>query len=478
MNNRVAARLWTAVSRLAGEPIGIVRWVRGRARELLQSDWRGGRYATFAGALLVVASFTTASYYANQSTVPHDPDSVEYIHVAHQITHGRFVDPVRTPSYPLFIDTISAISGRHGLLAVSLAQGGLFVLAMLGIYVLACLLLRRALAAFAVSLIPATNSVIISYVMPIMPEGLVLFLLVGLALVLAWHVYAPHPAKLWLGSALLLMIAMARAEWVFFGLFLLGFLLLAAARSGAARRHLPHSLAALVLFYAICGGYAYANGQLNGVFGFSRFQNVNLLGKVIQYHMQDEAPAQYAWVSQLIDVEMASGESYVWTIVYHHPVLQQRNYQLCRQFALAIIVHHPIEFAVKSVPLVFESLATTSPHQPSRADAPLSAVVGLLRVPSTLFLYSLVSFPLLAVGWWIYAIRRRKALDAHTMLVSGLGLVAFFGLTITTLGSYSQYARMNAPYDALMMVVVWGSLSGMLVAAGRVLVQRTRRPPS
>ena len=110
-------------------------------------------------------------------------DSWSYLYVVDQIQqHGQMVNFWRLPGYPLLIWFTYALTGQGNVAAVSVVQGMLFILSVLEFYILSLLILRRAWIAFLLSLLVGTDIVLLSYVKPIMSEGVALWLLVTLAL--------------------------------------------------------------------------------------------------------------------------------------------------------------------------------------------------------------------------------------------------------------------------------------------------------
>ena len=74
------------------------------------------------------------------------------------------------------------------------------------------------------------------------------------------------------------------------------------------RQLLPHAAGAVLLLYVLVGVYILANGAVTGYRGLTESQNINLLGKVMQYHMQLEAPPQYAKQAQIVNSFVAAGK--------------------------------------------------------------------------------------------------------------------------------------------------------------------------
>lgn len=441
-----------------------VRQIGGAVR----TDWRGARYLPFAVLLAIIAGLVAAAYYANQPKVPHDPDSINYLHMSHTVFRGHLVGDIRTPVYPMFIEVIQVIAGSGNLAAISAAQAALYVLAVVGIYGLAGILLRGAWLAFVVSMPLALNVLLLSYVAPILSEALTLFLLVAFALALAWYVFTTRARSLWLASGLLFAAGMTRPEWIFFGVVLIAFALVVAWQRDQLKRLLPHALSILLVFYALCGAYVLVNAAQHDVPGISANQNLDLLGKVMQYGMQNEAPPEYAAITAEVNRYVAAGDYDPFHVMAADPALQQHHFALCGTYAKAIILHHPAEFALRTVPVIFQSVTVARPHQPvvsgARFGAPLLALHWIAARVQTV----LISFPVIALGWLIAFIWRRRQPDERVTLLCGLALTALFGLVITSAATYGQYARMDTPFNPLMVLVV-GSTIVVLVrgAIGR-----------
>lgn len=424
------------------------------------ADVRGARVWAFGAATMLLAGLVTLAYYLNQPFAQMDPDTVDYTRIANAIPRGHLVDPIRTPGYPLFIRVVYLVAGQGNLIAVAIAQGVLYVLACLGVYTLALRLTRRAWVAFLVAALLDTNVLLLSYVKPIMSEALALFLVTMLALIVAQHTRAATPRTLWLGAVVLLLLAMTRPEWVYFGVPFFGFLLLVSWRQGKARPHLRHVALALVVFYGVCGLYVVQNSVQYGEQGLSRNQNIDWLGKVMQYHMQNEAPASYAAITAEVNRYLASGDTDPVHVIGHDPALLANNLALAGEYGRAIILHHPIEFTLNTIPVVFQSLRSITPHQPIISANTFAAPLHALAAVASLAQDSTLVFPFLALGWWGWLLlRRRRTFDERTALLCGLTLIAGYGLAVTSLFVFAQYPRMNTPYDALMLTVVWTSVA-------------------
>src|SRR5262249_35310933 len=320
-----------------------------RARAWLASDWRGARYAPPILALVIVTLAVTLGYYANRPLVETDPDTSAYVGVAGRIAHSlKLVDDARLPGYPLLIALTFAVAGVGNLGAVSVAQAVLFGVAALEVYVIACLVLRDSRLALAASLPIAASTHLLSFVKPALAEGLALFLITSLALAVVLYMLSYHTAALWAIAGCLLALLLTRPEWIYLPVPLFAYLVADAWKRGHLRVLLPHALAACLGLYAVLGLYGLHKSLQNGCHCLTLVQNRSLLGKVMQYRMQDEAPPQYAALTRLLDAQLASGDTDPWNVVRgdYQPV-QRDHFALAGQYSIAVIMGHPGEYLTK-----------------------------------------------------------------------------------------------------------------------------------
>ncbi|HZR43526.1 MAG TPA: hypothetical protein VFB12_25655 [Ktedonobacteraceae bacterium] len=417
------------------------------------------RAGYFALLLILLALIVTVFYYLNYPGVELNADTPAYLHVVERIqTHAyQLADTWRLPGYPLLILLVYALSGQGNLMAVSIVQAGLFVLATLEIYVLALWLAGRAWLAFLIGLLVGSNIILLSYVKPIMSEGVALWLLTTLALAIAYFVRTTSVRAFWLVVICILPLFLTRPEWTYLPLPLFAYLLLVALRRGMAQRLWRHGLIALGLIYVVVGGYVAGNALMNHYAGITAIENINLFGKVLQYNMQDEAGPEYAATVRRIDVYRSRGDWDPYHILPHVPELAQDNAAPAAQFARSIIVQHPLEFLVKSVPPFFSSLIDYSDvdrqNIPGPFDGPLNALKSVDRV---LYLWN-ATFPLWAVVWLFMLCWRRTRSNVIVLTMGAMVLLVLYGLIVTTLGGYSShdYMRVHIVFDPLLILVTW-----------------------
>jgi|GEM_PF-474416 len=432
---------------------------RQRFVQIAHDDWRGTRYLSYGLVLLLITTAIIIAYYLNNPQPRLYPDSFNYFQVTHNIlTQGKFVDVLRTPGYPIFIALIYLITGAANIQAVSVAQGLLFIFATLEIYILTILLLRRAWIALGVGLLLGTNLYVLSDVKTILSEALGLWLLASLALLVVLFLQRWQTRYLWLVALCTLLLFMTRPEWIYLPVPLFVYLLFIAWRHGRLRRFLPHSLAALVLLYAVLGLYSYENGVQNGYTGVTDNQRANLLGKVLQYHMQNEAPPEYAQVAAIVNTFVEQGSTDPnWLVSNVYPPLGADHWKLAGEYSQAIVSQHPLEFLVDTVPVFFTSLDEHIMYSEISDQGLFAKPLHWLQSASSYEYLSYAFFPLFALFWIVLLCRRRTARLPVVEGMGALALVALYGLTLTSLAGFVEYMRLHIPFDPLMLVVIWGA---------------------
>jgi hypothetical protein len=454
---------WLASQRRA---VGGGVWqITRRAQQALLRDWRGTRRVACGAALLLATSLVVLTYYLNHPHVEIYPDTNGYIASSqHILSRGQLVDPVRLPGYSLLLALAVVLAPRNSLALLSAIQGALFIVATLEVYALALLVLRRTWQALLIGLLVGTNLYLLKYVKPIISDGLALWLTVSLALAAVIFLRTLRPRDLWLVAALTLALFMTRPEWIYAPPLLFAYLLVAAARRGRLRRVLPHALGAIVLLYVVLGLYIHQNAVQNRYAGVTAVQNVNLLGKVMQYHMQNEVPPRYAPVAHVVNAYLARGGISPWALVNRTPALRANRGALAGAYAAEVIEHHPLAFLGHSIPTMFSSLSlgytaddfqTISAIQPHGPFAPLLVT---LRAISAGIYVTYVLFPLVALPWAALCCWRRTARLWQVEAMGAVALLGLYALILTTIGGYGDYARIHTAFNPLMIVVIWGGV--------------------
>src|SRR5437660_5345020 len=253
------------------------------------TDWRTHKYLFFGALLLLINVSVTVVYYVNYPGVAFDADTPAYVLVAERLyTHPYFlVDAWRLPGYPLLIAFVYAFAGYHNWMAVSATQDVLFVLATMEIYALAILVFKRTWMAFLIGLIVGTNVILITYVKPIMSEGLALWLLSTLALAVVVYIRHLRMPAFWIAVMCMVLLLFTRPEWLYLPIPLFGYLLLVAVRKGVRWKSksgivvLLNVLLAFTCIYTLVGTYIQVNTQQNHYPRLTAIEHLKLPGTLL-----------------------------------------------------------------------------------------------------------------------------------------------------------------------------------------------------
>jgi hypothetical protein len=431
-------------------------------------------------ALFLITACMTLIYYINDPFVRITVDTPGYLSaLQHLQAMGNPVDFFRLPTYPLFLLIIYTLAGQGNLMAVSIVQGVLFICATVELYILALLVMRQKWVAFFVGLLVGTNVILISYIKPIMTEGLSLWLLTTTLLMAVLFLKTLRYRFFWLASLCLFCLVFTRPEWILLPCLLFAYMLIKTRKKLARRTIVLHTAGALLLIYGCIGAYIVANKAINGVASLSIVSDMNIIGKMIQYRMQDEAPYN-PYLSHIFDRFIREGITSPYQILGKAPELGGRHLQESAGFARAIILHHPVQFLLDSIPPFFTSLYHYYPAGslpvPPHAPGPYSPFVNtILSFDQALYTTNIL-FPLCALIWlaccWYHRTR-------HSFCVQTMGfitLIVLYALVITTLGGYyeTDYMRVHIVFDPLIILIVWGSPGLGVYQLGAALARKKR----
>lgn len=413
------------------------------------------------GALLLIVASIVILYYLNAPSVKLTVDSYSYLGAVQQLhTTGNPVNYFRLPTYPLFILGVYALTHQGNLMAVSIVQGILFICAALEIAFLTWMITRKRWAAFLVGVLVGTNIYLLYSAKLIMTEGLSLWLLTTVLLSAVLFLKTLRPRFLWVSAVGLLLLLFTRPEWVPFPGMLFLLLIVFTWKKLPLRRVALPVISALAVIYLLVGSYIYVNAQTNHLPSLSWVTNMNLIGKVLQYRMQDESPTNPSF-SHVYDSYLRRGIDSPYYITSHVPGLGNNYAQASADWAKAIILHHPGEFLVKSVPYLFTSLYAYPLSSISQLNGKFAPLFNLLlNLQSHLSLVN-IFFPLCALIWLALCCSRKTRHDFRVQAMGVLVVTIIYAVIITTLGGYREddLARVHVVFDPAITLIVWGSLA-------------------
>lgn len=455
-----------------------------RALPISASFQRSGAacsYTIWGGVSGLFAILAVSAFYYMHPVPVNDPDTPAYVQDAiHILATGRLVDTMRLPGYPLLLAATFVLTGSHSLVLASYVQGLSFIGVAVETYTIACLVWHHPKTAMLCSSLFSTSVIILTHVQAILTEGLGMFLLTTLTVLALLYIRTARLSLLWATAACLVMLEMTRPEWIYLALPLCLWLVLVTFNRLRLRVQLPHVLAMIVLVNSVVGLYVYQNATQNHFVGVTVVQRINLLGKIMQYHMQNEAPPQYSGMMHLIDSYVSKGDLDPWhTFAAGYQPLNRDHLALGQQYAVAIVLRHPIQFTVDSFLLLWRTFYPEPVQWYMNVHSGLTPALTLWWQVSFWLLWVLAAFPVVVLLWVLYMVRQHHVSEGQSMLLT-VCLLAMYGLTITTVGDYAVYSRLHTVFDPLLIVVVWGSLIFFIraIASGRMpnARQLLRRP--
>jgi hypothetical protein len=447
---------------------------RGRLLERLATPRLLGLVLVVGGTVLALAA-----YYANQPDPEATPDTQSYLNVADNIAErGKLTDSLRTPGYPLFIALIFAVFGEDNFRALSIAQGLLYVIAAIGVYVFAYLITRRAWIGAIVALLAFVSVYQISYAKAVIVEGFSLWTVVVVLLAVALFLSEPAAGRLWLVAGALLLATMTRPEWLWAAVPLAAFLVLAAASRVRVRRLAVHALLAVVAFYGVVGAYVYANGPENGYSGLVVIPRINLLGKVIQYRMHDDAPARYDEMTRQIDAFLAENVEDPYIFGERHPEVRADHWYLAGEYARAAIMSNPVEYSWRTIRIAHESTGYLEVLGEIDQEARFARELELLKDVSTFVHRQYRYFPLVAAAWlglWLIFLMRRVEYPRGMHLVCAASLLGLYQLFVVAATGYAGWSRLHTTLNPIRAIVLFGSVLLAAEALARLVRRHTAR---
>ena len=374
------------------------------------------------------------------------PDSPTYINFAQRIMHGHWFDNQRTPVYPALLAVAAALFGTHQLGAVISIQIGLTVAAIYEIYVLVWRLCERRWMAALVASAVGLNLFMLQWERFILTECLTFWEAVTLFVLFERYLRTQRWGYFVGITVLCILSIFTRPSNVFLPLILFTVLGMWQLVHRVSWQRWAACVLALTFMYSLVGLYAHGNGTQTGYYGLSIIGDVNLFGKVLEYHMQNEwSDPRNAPLGSAVSAYAQQGgiDPYVYLRTHGY------SYQLYLQlgpYDHDVISHHLGEYAVKSLPDIGRTL-TAPAYFDTGAKLPKAqflAKVGQLPLALNLFL------PLLAMLLGIGMVWRFR-LDRHFILL-GLLLVALSNVVLTGVGSYAELYRLRAPFDWAMLL--------------------------
>jgi len=283
---------------------------------------------------------------------------------------------------------------------------------------------------------------------------------------------------MWLFGGVLFVTVMTRPEWVYAAIPL-SVLLLLMTPSGLRRRIAIHGLALVVAFYAVIGAFVYSNGPERGYGAFVVIPRIVALGKIFQYHMQDEAPPKYSSLTTRIDRYLAEGDDGPYTFASMYPEVSADNWKLAGEYSRATMRRAPHRYLWNTIKAMHTQTLPLWGFGRIEEDATLGDEVMYIRGWSDFVHFQYRRFPFVAIGWlacWVAALVGVLKSSRRLRLMAAVSFVGMYQLFVSTAGGYADWPRlfitMNSARIIILFTTLFLGLAYLAKAVERRLVPR------
>lgn len=438
------------------------------------------------------------------------PDTPSYVVVAQQLARhfpAALVahQPLRTPGYPLLLWLVQAVTGtpfaamactptsvhlaacEQAFIPVVIVQAALYGVTVVEVYALTYWLTHRRWMATAATIAATCNLYMCSWERVIGSELLSMWAIVTVLLLFVRYMRRPS-----LRMAAVLGVALFAAVMVrpfneflpaLLAVLALGRALWTQGRQGL-RTYALSAVCMLCLVYGLLVGYAQVNGRVTGIYDLSYATNLNLYEKVYELRMQDEpVPAKYVRLQAQTSAAVARYGGHTPIPLFAemqrtHTFPNAPNYyQDEGAYARYIVLHHPLTFALRSLPDIFATWLVTSyqlypdygygrTYAPPAGGTPPYLAPGITAyftlhgtVPasaqpvwvnlwlllSTLEELSFGLLPLVLLGSLAWLWRHRESERAFYVLV--LAAFVLLAILVAALGANDSFSRHRFPAE-------------------------------
>lgn len=383
------------------------------------------------------------------------------------VTTKVLVDPWRTPLYPLFLQLPLLIRGgfrskifsapfESGMLQIILLQS---VIAVFSVPLLYLLLLRlkinrkiSVLYCFFVSL----DILVFCWDRLLLTESLTVSLLIASTL---WAVSMIGKAN-WRNSFVLLLLLLV--SFLLRPVFILlpVALILPLILSGRKKKTVVPLLTVLALFALFIKLYVSLNGSLNRYNGISHISDINLLGKILQFHLPVASGKSSGIAYDTLTAYLnQKGELMPWRYLEKFPAVYsprtEYNYESIRKFNSLVIKNNLPSFLFQSLKQLPGALLDTSekvvlvdPHR-NLAAFIFNLLFQIFKKLEYLTLLVFIFYPVSFLAFL-------KKADFKNTAVFIIGNVAVYEIILSVFFSYGEFGRLiSVVQPELYLFIFW-----------------------
>lgn len=234
------------------------------------------------------------------------------------------------------------------------------------------------------------------------------------------------------------------------------------------KRNYKTLIAGMAAIYMSIFLYSALHYAQSSFFGVTSVGNVNLLGKIMQYNMEDLGKNQAIINDIKHALETESPERIVngkylepWHFVGTYG-WTQNHYHEVGKFAKDIILRHPVKFTQKSLALAYRLFVHRSPFRDFiadvaliRADRPQQLMTTVRRSTEAIdSLYVLLILCFFEVIYTIIKLLRKREANKESIWIIPIFAIILYHYIISAFFSYGDYCRLLVPSYSLIYLII------------------------
>lgn len=415
------------------------------------------------------------------------PDSFSYLQLAQNILCDfRFINPTRTPVYPIFLVINFCLFGYMNLQAVAFAQFLLGILSVLMVYFLMLYLTKSKGISFLAGLLMTCNYRLMIFETYILTESLSVCVMLIVVCAFLWAMGGQFNIKrsIVLSLAILTLIFL-RPNFIYLIILAPVIVLIYAFdrwsegwHEGKARPLTNFLLPFIVIVIAPFIVWCFAIKSNYGFFGISNVGHIDLFGLILEENFYRDAPPEYSDIVTIIDTKMGTLAPINRTNPYQFiddvqallPHYCEADFSGVGQFSFAIIARHPIRYSqivLRQMPIIFSY--TSGFHLISNLKVGLSPIenkgflVKLVHRTHNFLLYKFLLFTHNAIVYAIFLtfvfisimlVLPFLHYDFQSWLSWTIIVTTLWGAILLVMCvSYGDFQRYRVPVDSLLLMM-------------------------
>lgn len=420
------------------------------------------RYSVYLLIFITVFTIISLAYFQFRTT--RDGDSGSYYYFV-RMFHGEtlsFPDIMRPPIYPFLLLVTTIISGNNFSSALFFIQTGFLSLGFVFLYILGKRIFKNApitclILFFCLIFYPATRLVNLVGPESLMMIGVIIFIYIS-------SYIQKNAAYMLLIVLLLTILTFTKPIFLYFPIVLCIFYIFLWWKRFLTKKHIITFGITLIFLYVLpVLLWSYGNKLKSGYFTFSNIQEINIVGKLLQYNMVDKGPdiVDKFPVKQLI-VRSNKTDPYalIRIIEEAHKTesWDKHAFELSLyEYGNVVMRNNLPEYVMKSfylIPFILSDVTNFSLHQP---DFQIVGFSGLffqkiiilyqyyfIMILQPLFNLLLILSVINGIRYYIDALNKKISTYSYVYLLLSI-LLAYVLITIT-FSSFDDNFRLMVPY--------------------------------